>query len=280
MTPFSNLNGAAAPADLFGYEVTMNEYNLRSKSLSISGAAAQLWLRRTAQNTIKDLPVAPKNRLLAELDKKESAALSPFFERVQLRTDDEIYRCDDVVHYIYFPETAVLSEYQILEDGKTVETAMIGREGVSNLTAIFGAGKSSGWTQAAIGGSALRINTKILTGEIQRLTALHAALLKYTNIYLRQISQRVVCHAFHLTENRLCNWLLMLGDRSGSDKLIITQEKIARFLGVHRPSVTTITQSLRERKIIEYRRGKVFIRSRRALENAACPCYAANGEII
>ena len=53
----------------------------------------------------------------------------------------------------------------------------------------------------------------------------------------------------------------------------LTQEQIARSLGVHRPSLTHIAQNLRERKIIDYVRGKIFILNQADLEKAACSCF-------
>jgi Mn-dependent DtxR family transcriptional regulator len=58
-----------------------------------------------------------------------------------------------------------------------------------------------------------------------------------------------------------------------TNQLSATQEQISLHLGVNRPSLTLIAQSLRSKGLIEYRRGKVEILNRAALEKAACECY-------
>ncbi|MBS1794430.1 MAG: winged helix-turn-helix domain-containing protein [Acidobacteria bacterium] len=54
----------------------------------------------------------------------------------------------------------------------------------------------------------------------------------------------------------------------------MTQERISRALGIHRPSLTNIAQLLRVKKIIDYRRGSIRILNRPELEKAACGCFS------
>jgi CRP-like cAMP-binding protein len=133
----------------------------------------------------------------------------------------------------------------MLEDGKTVEIAMIGREGVNGLSAVFGAPAAENWSQVLIAGSVLKINTQILRQEFNRGGMLQFLFLGYANNFVKQISQKVICNTHHLMEERLCSWPLALHDRNKNDILSITQEQMAFFLGANRPSVTLVAQSLR-----------------------------------
>jgi hypothetical protein len=47
------------------------------------------------------------------------------------------------------------------------------------------------------------------------------------------------------------------------------------MLGTDRTSVTAAAQSLQERGVIAYSRGKLKILDRKKLEDAVCECYAA-----
>lgn len=200
--------------------------------------------------------------------------LSAFAERVFFSVDEFVYKAGDEIKYIYFPETAVMSELQILEDGETVEIAMLGKKEMIGLQAIFGSRKTTNWTMSFYAGSALRISTKIIKQEFHRGGALQTLLLESIGQYINQISQRSVCNAHHCIEKRLCFWLLMLRDRCQSDNFLITQEQIAHFLGVYRPSITQVAQTLRKKKIIEYARGKISIVNYKKLEETACFCYS------
>jgi Mn-dependent DtxR family transcriptional regulator len=65
----------------------------------------------------------------------------------------------------------------------------------------------------------------------------------------------------------------MTRDRVNSNEFRITQKFLALMLGVHRPGVSLAMSSLRERKLIVYRRGTVTILDHGGLVAAACGCY-------
>lgn len=213
------------------------------------------------------------NHLLGALSRDVFAKILPYVESVSFTENESIYQSGDSVDYVYFPETAIISEFQILEDGGTIEIAMTGREGIVGLLSVFNKYPASNWTQVSVPGKALKIKSRFLREEIYRNDSLQRCLLDYINMYIGQISQRAVCNSRHSLEERFCSWLLMLGRRRKSGKLPLTQEQIARCLGVHRPSITHIAQSLRERGAIDYRRGKIIISSQEKLETCACSCY-------
>jgi CRP-like cAMP-binding protein len=215
-----------------------------------------------------------KNKILGNLPDTILRKLFAFMEEVNFDQNEDIYQPDDVIKYVYFPESSVFSEFQILEDGKTIEVAMTGCEGVVGFSSVFNSFQSPHWAQASIAGKALRIGADIFREEFSCTDSIQKNLFDFVNSYISQITQRVICSTHHLVEERLCCWLLMLRDRCGNDRLQMTQEQIARFLGVHRPSVTLITQSLREKGIIDYRRGKIFIHDRAQLEKLSCVCYS------
>ncbi len=99
-------------------------------------------------------------------------------------------------------------------------------------------------------------------------------LLDYMNAHILQISQRIVCESFHVIEERLSSWLLMLQDRLQKDQWQITHEQISLILGVNRPTITQAAKSLREKELINYSRGKFHIVDREGLEFRACECYS------
>lgn len=196
-------------------------------------------------------------------------------EIVHLERCRNISKPEDTIRYLYFPESAVVSEFQILENGKTVEISMTGREGVVGINAAFNMNQVQNFSQVLIPGRAFRLNLQFFQKQIPGCQYFQKSIYKYVNQYITQISQRVVCNSQHSTEERLCLWLLMINERCGKTCLPLTQEQIARFLGVHRPSITLVTQTLRNEGVIDYVRGKVSIIDRQKLENRACVCYDA-----
>lgn len=150
---------------------------------------------------------------------------------------------------------------------------MTGAEGIAGVTSIFNSYYSVNWSQVLIPGRALRINARLFKQILDNCQVFQKLLFEFINCYISQISQRAICNNHHTVEERLCVWLLMVSKRSRNNQLPLTQEQIARFLGVHRPSITLVTQSLRKEGAIDYVRGKVSILDKEKLRELACSCY-------
>lgn len=242
---------------------SINRWSVNKKdSLQVN-----LFKDRIRNSVIRNLPAAVLENLL------------PAIELVQLGGSEYVYQPEDAIHFLYFPETAVVSEFQILEDGKTIETAMIGNEGILGINSIFKAYAAPNWSQVLIPGKAMRIDARVFRREFANSPELQTALFDFINSYISLLSQRVICINHHSVEERLCSWLLMIQDRCSNDVLPLTHEQIARFLGVQRPSVTLIAQSLREQQVINYSRGKIYVTDKIKLQNRSCDCYLTTGEM-
>jgi len=215
------------------------------------------------------------NRLLGALPPEDFSRLLPHLEPVSLTAGEQLYKLDAVIRHAYFPETAVVSHLHILAEGGMTEADMIGREGLTGLSALFGAPAPIYLTEVSLGGSALRIRLDVLRQEFLRGGALNQLLLKYACARIAQLSRRAVCNGNHRVEERLCAWLLMMHDRAGDQPLALTHERISRHLGTRRAGVTGAATMLRVRGAIAYTRGHIRVLDRRLLEGSACECYPA-----
>jgi CRP-like cAMP-binding protein len=213
------------------------------------------------------------NKILTALPGEDFARLLPYLEPVSLACGEDLYGFGESVHLVYFPESAVLSQIHLLADGSTVEAALIGKEGMAGLSAIFNSPRPSHWTKVTVAGSALRVNTEVIRQDFVRGQAMQRLLLSYANERLAQLSQRAVCNGRHSIDQRFSSWLLMVHDRAGDNELPLTHEQIAQHLGTRRAGITTAATSLRDKQIITYSRGQLRITDRQALEDAACECY-------
>jgi len=194
---------------------------------------------------------------------------------VMLTKEQFLYQEDGRLDFLYFPVTAVVSEFKILEDGRMVEIAVTGREGAIGLSSMFsGSHVAPNCTQTTQAGTAKRIDAANFERVLHSNPKLQEGLSRYVESYIRQISQKAICNMYHSVKERLCTWLLMVQDRCGRSTLNLTHEQIARTLGVYRPSITCIAQELREKKLIDYSRGGISICNRDRVEEVACTCYA------
>jgi CRP-like cAMP-binding protein len=213
------------------------------------------------------------NRLLSALPAEEFAPLLPHLEPVSLLAGEELYKLDDEIGFVYFPETAVVAHLHFLSDGGMTEAALVGREGMVGLSAVFNSPPPSYVTQVALAGNALRVRAALLRHLFALGGSIRQAILAYAGARMAQLSQRVVCNVNHRLDERFCTWLLMVHDRAGEDQLALTHEQIARHLGARRAGVTEVACALRQRNIIENARGQIRIIDRPSLELSACECY-------
>lgn len=243
--------------------------------LEISQFFYEHYEQRLFKSTIEAAKVKAlfNNQILNTLSNQDFENILPHLELVSLSSGTNLYQPEEEISFVYFPENAVFSQFHILKDGRTIETAMIGNEGVTGFTGIFQPKSRTHFLQCSIGGIALRLKIEFFKHKIEQSRSFRELLFTFSNLLISQISQRVICNNLHLLDGRFCNWLLMLSDRAKTTELELTHDQIAGYLGVHRPSITHIAQTLREKKIIKYSRGRIIVLDKKKLENNACECY-------
>lgn len=224
-----------------------------------------------------------ENHILYALRQTEFELLEPHLELTTMSRAEVLFEAYDKLQYIYFPVTATASLLCCLEDGVSVEVAMVGNEGILGVSALMG--RDVALTQAIINipGYCYRISIKSLQSALsrsggRRAGTLQKLILRYAQTLFMQMSQATACNRRHALEQQLCYWLLSNFDRGHSNSLSMTQESIAYILGVRRESITEAAKKLQEAGIIEYRRGHIELKSRIELETAACECYGVMRE--
>jgi CRP-like cAMP-binding protein len=215
------------------------------------------------------------NGLLSSLGVETLTLLSPKLETVTLKTGEQLYPSEVTNEHVYFPNSAVISHIRTSLDGESVEVGMVGSEGASGITGLLNRVAPLHAAVVVFGGQAVRIRTEDLVAEMHNDRLLHNVMFDYLVQHIAQVTQRVACESFHLADERLCTWLLMLHDRVRTNRLTITHEEISSFIGISRSSVSVIAKSLRDDRIINYVRGKFYILDRTGLEKTACDCYSA-----
>lgn len=223
--------------------------------------------------SLKEPSAAFGNGLLAALPSAEYERLSPHLELVRLTPGKILYNAGDIVRHAYFPKGGMISLLSITEDGRTIEVAMIGNEGMVGVPIVLKSRVAPYQVMVQIAGNALRIRDNILGVEFDRGGKLQDFLLRYTHSVLIQVAQSAACNRFHTVEERLCRWLLVSRDRVQTDTIHLTQEFLSHMLGVPRTSVTMIAVHLQKEGFISYNRGRITILDRSGLEATSCECY-------
>lgn len=218
-------------------------------------------------------PVPLNNQLLSALTPGEYALLFPYLERVWFDGGRVLYEAGSAIKYAYVPLSGVVSLLATTEDGRMIEIAVVGNEGVIGLPIVLGVFSTPYRALVQIKGSAMRIRADALRRQFNRGSQLQVVLLGYIHTRLTQVSQALVCNHFHTVEQRFSSWLLTTKDRVHTNRLHLTQQHISDILGTPRTNVTMCASVFQHNKFIQCTRGQITIIDQQGLETCACECY-------
>jgi CRP-like cAMP-binding protein len=216
---------------------------------------------------------AVRNSILAALLATEYKRLLPKLEHVTLKRGEIVYRADQEIEEVYFPEEAVVAMVDATADRRTVEVGIVGREGIVGVNIFLGGVVTPDRAIVQLPGGAMRMRSKDLRKELRFGSPLQRLLLGYTRTFLAVISQSVACSQHHSVEQRLARWLLTMNDYAGSREFLMVHESIAAMLGVRRVGITGAASKLQAAALIGYRRGRISVLDKRGLGKKSCECY-------
>jgi CRP-like cAMP-binding protein len=218
---------------------------------------------------------AVKNSVLLAIPDDEFSLLRPHLEPVELPTHRILHEAGERIQFAYFLNDGLASLVVLTRDGRSVEIAIVGREGVVGTPLAVGLHRGPYRAIMQIPGSGLRIKSAVLEESLQEAPESRLVLNRYVLIQGLQVAQIAACNRLHEIEQRLARWLLMCQDRMDSQMLPVTHDFLAQMLGTGRPSVSLASGMLQRAGMIENLRGTVKILDRKNLEEAACECYLA-----
>jgi CRP-like cAMP-binding protein len=213
------------------------------------------------------------NKLLASLPRSQFNLLVPHLTTITLAQGVVVYETSDEVDQVYFPHNGMFSLLAVMRDGKAIETATVGREGV--IGAMAGLGLYNSLVRVVV--QLPLTTTKIAASQFRKAVVSSDAIrdlsVHFNEVLLTQARITAACNALHPVEARFCRWLLQSADRAASDTVTLTQELLAEMLGVRRTSVTEVAGKMQNEGVITYSRGVIKILDRVGLERLSCECY-------
>src|SRR5689334_6854938 len=225
-------------------------------------------------------PHGNRNLLLAALPSDEYKRIARSLDTVSLKVKSLVQRAGEPVEHVYFPSGGFFSMVTVLRDGRMVEVATIGREGIVGIEAVRDYPVSSAAMLQGETDSCYRMKAYVFRREMDRRGVFYEVLTLYAQALVGFIVQSTACNAVHSVEQRLARWLLMARDRMESDQFPLTQEFVAMMLGASRPTVTIVASTLQKAGLITYRRGQITILDGARLEAAACECYRTTTDLL
>jgi CRP-like cAMP-binding protein len=214
-----------------------------------------------------------RNSVLAGLLAADYRQVLPKLEHVTLTVGQVLYHADQEIEDVYFPEDAVVAMIDTLDDERTVEVGIIGREGFVGINVFLGGVITPDKAVVQLSGGAMRMSADELRSEMRFGSPLQQLLLAYARTFLAVISQSVACSQHHDIERRLARLLLTMNYYAGSRGFPMLQESMAALLGVRRAGVSGAAGKLQAQGLLTYRRGRISNVNGRRLEKMSCECY-------
>jgi CRP-like cAMP-binding protein len=219
-------------------------------------------------------PPAGANRLLAALPLTDYRRILPTLTPVPLPFKKSLHKQGEKIDTIYFPAGGVCSLVNTMSDGRTVEVATVGNEGMVGITVFLGGdvALTEAFVQVA-GDHALSMPADDFRRELDRRGPFYDLISRYAQALQVLIMQSTACNSLHSVEERCSRWLLMTQDRVDSNELHLTHEFLGFMLGVRRPTVSLVLGTLGKAGLISNGTKKITVVSRKKLEETSCECY-------
>ena len=213
-----------------------------------------------------------RNHLLGGLTDAEYGRLRSALEPVRLPRPTELEAANEPVRYVYFPTSGVASIVAIDESGASVDTAMVGREGMTGLAVFLGTDQSPVRTIVQVPLTGTRMAADALREEIVRGGTLVRLLQRHTQVVMITMAQLILCNRIHRLDQRAARWLLQVDDRVEERPFGVTQEFLAQMIGVQRPALSIVMRQFKDDGLVRYSRGQISIVDRAGLAVRSCGC--------
>lgn len=224
------------------------------------------------------VPIRPQNHVLRQLAQRDVDVFDQIARELQphpLERGTIIGSPRAVTEFTYFVESGIVSMVASTRTGNSVEVAVVGREGVAGIADALGDQPLPYGLVVQLSGLAYRAPKELVRHHILSCSALHELLMNYSQRVMHQLAQSAVCNRFHTSVQRLARWLLLTAERADTNRFELTHEFVAQMVGAPRPVVSESAATLRDKGIIDYRRGVLTIRNPKRLHKYACECFDA-----
>jgi CRP-like cAMP-binding protein len=214
------------------------------------------------------------NLVLASLHRADFDRLEPSLREVSLSQGVILHNPGDELERVLFPHVGMISLLAVMNDGRAIETATVGREGAVGVMAGLGLHTTLERAVVQLPLLASQIAAPAFRKLVHGSLTLRNMVIAQDQVLHLQVQATAACNALHGVDARLCRWILQSHDRNGGGDVVpLTQEFLSEMLGVRRSSVGDVARKLQTVGLVRYSRGVIEIIDRVGLEVAACECY-------
>jgi CRP-like cAMP-binding protein len=184
------------------------------------------------------------------------------------------------IREVYFPVSGALAHLEEHTDGRSVEIASVGSEGISGFEALLGEPLAQ-WSRVTVVPSAVfAVDLRRMRRIYHASADVRALINRYAVASIRLAGISAACERHHYLSPRLARWLLQLHDHVGTAELTLTQDTAAKLLGAQRSGVTRAYAELARSRSVRWDRARLVVRDPHGLAESACGCYAEAKDVV
>jgi CRP-like cAMP-binding protein len=213
------------------------------------------------------------NRLLRDLPPAEDALLDPHLTLTSLVPHQQLYDAGEPIKALWFPVDSMISQVAVFAGRAMVEVNTVGRDGLAGLPVVLGVDSTPHAALCQVAGRAIEFPADAVAEVLPAAPELQRRIALYSHVSMVQLGQNAACLGRHPAPRRAARWLLTTADRTGRERVELTQDFFAQMLGVRRATVSEIARDLQDAGLISYRRGVITTIDRAGLADRACSCY-------
>src|SRR6202051_3568644 len=162
----------------------------------------------------------PYNNLLRRLSASDFALVAPHLAQEEADANALLYSPGDDVEIVHCPGGPSLAAFMVAnEDGRDVETILVGREGA--VGGIVSQGYLPAYTRIMVkfGGPFVRLPIGKLDAAKTKSATLRNVFARYADCMLAQIFQSTACNAIHSIEQRTAKWIISAMERTDDTEI-------------------------------------------------------------
>jgi CRP-like cAMP-binding protein len=181
----------------------------------------------------------------------------------------------DQVRQVLFLENGFVSNLAAFEDGTEIECAYVSRDGAVGVFSAMGIRTSVTRDVCLIEAQGYAVDSQVLSAASARSPRVREVLDRYCAAKMNYALRVGACNGRHSVDQRLARWLLTCADAICSDAIPISQDLLAKLLGVQRTSINPALQRLKSCGMLSLSRSRIIIEQRGGMEERCCECYRA-----
>lgn len=223
---------------------------------------------------------ARNNLVLQYIPLEDFSKLLPYMQVRKVDAKEVLHQAGEPMRFMYFPISALMSMLMPTSDGSTVELAMVGREGFTDMGVLLNSVTNREYgaltkVMTVIPGTVVRMKSDAFISVADSSLPVARSLRRYLSRVFIELALSVTCNRLHSLEQRCARWLLTAMDKSDTSEIPVTQEMLAGSLGVYRQSIGQVLSDFETTGLVQRGRGHIRVEARERLVTIVCECYYA-----